>query len=226
MVWIDAASARPSTRLRRRDLDSEGGNERSFFEWPPLTRLEARAQVRRGRSQLEALNNEGVLHVRAGGGAPRILANKRDRPEDGASAVVVGAHARGRRSVLLRAPRGRGVVTPDLAQQAGVRPNGQRQHDRKESCSKHVMLTTHKGKTCARPNTQGPRKFLWFSRARARRTGKPAEFRRLVPKIPQCGSLHCRCTASARDRRAPDSTAAFSARSASGQLEWAILSVQ
>ena len=79
------------------NLDSEGGNERSFFERPPLTRLEARAHVRRQRDQLEALNNEGVLRVRSGGGAPRILANKRDRPEDGASAAIVGAHARGRR---------------------------------------------------------------------------------------------------------------------------------
>ena len=49
----------------------------------------------------------------------------------------------------MRAPRGRGVVTPDLAQQAGVLPNCQRQHDRKESGSKHVMLATPKGKSCA-----------------------------------------------------------------------------
>jgi hypothetical protein len=49
----------------------------------------------------------------------------------------------------MRAPRGRGVVTPDLAQQAGVLPNCQRQHDRKESGSKHVILATLKGKTCA-----------------------------------------------------------------------------
>ncbi len=97
MVWIDAASARPSTRLRRKDLDSEGDNERSFFERPLLTRLEAGAQVRRRRGQLEALNNEGGLRVRGGGGAPRILANKRDRPDERVSAVVVGAHARGRR---------------------------------------------------------------------------------------------------------------------------------
>jgi hypothetical protein len=45
---------------------------------------------------LEVWNNEGILRVRTGG-APRILANKRDRPDERASAVVVGAHALERR---------------------------------------------------------------------------------------------------------------------------------
>jgi hypothetical protein len=49
----------------------------------------------------------------------------------------------------MRAHSGREVVTQDLAQQAGVLPYCQRQHDRKESCSKHVILATPKGKTCA-----------------------------------------------------------------------------
>ena len=96
MLWIDAASTRPGGRLQRRDLDSEGDNERSFFERPPLTRLEAKAQASRRRGQSEVWNNEGVLHVRSGGGAPSILANKRDRADD-AAAAVVGAHAWGRR---------------------------------------------------------------------------------------------------------------------------------
>ena len=52
----------------------------------------------------------------------------------------------------MRALRGRGVVTPDVAQQAGVLPDSQRQHDRKESCSKHVMLTTLTGKSYASLN--------------------------------------------------------------------------
>ena len=149
MVWGEAASARACRRLRRRDLDSEGDNERSFFERQPPTRLNARAQVSRRRGQLEPRNHDGLLRVRSSSGASRILANKRDRPEDGASAAVFGANAWGRRRALMRAPRGRGVVTPDLAQQVGVLPNCQRQHDRKESGSKHVILATHKGKSCA-----------------------------------------------------------------------------
>ena len=95
MVWSDAASARPCSRLRRRDLDSEGDNERSFFERQPPPRLEARAQASRRRGQSERRNNEGALCVRTGSGAPSILANKRDRSDD-AAAAVVGAHAWGR----------------------------------------------------------------------------------------------------------------------------------
>ena len=97
MVWGDAASARACSRLRRRDLDSEGDNERSFFERQPPTRLKARAQVSRRRGQSEPRNHEGVLRVRSSSGAPRVFANKRDRPEDDASAAVFGAHAWGRR---------------------------------------------------------------------------------------------------------------------------------
>ena len=77
-------------------LDSEGENERSFFERPTLARLEARAHVSRRWGQSEAWNNERVLRVWGGGGPPRILANKRDRRADVGAAVVVGAHAWGR----------------------------------------------------------------------------------------------------------------------------------
>ena len=135
--------------LRRRDLDSEGDNERSFFERQPPPRLKARAQLSRRKEQSEPRNHEGVLPVRSSNGAPGIFANKRDRCEDNGAAAVGGAHAWRRRRVVMRTPRGRGIVTPDLAQQAGVLPNRQRQHDRKESCSKHVMLATQKSKSCA-----------------------------------------------------------------------------
>jgi hypothetical protein len=79
-------------------------------------------------------------------------------------------------------------VTPDLAQQAGVLPYCQRQHDRKERCSKHVMLAIRKGKSCASQKGLGSQKILTFSPARRRRTEEPTEFRLSVPKIPQCGS--------------------------------------
>ena len=184
MVWGEAASARACRRLRRRDLDSEGDTERSFFERQPPTRLNARAKVSRRRGQLEPRNHDGLLRVRSSSGASRILANKRDRPEDGASAAVFGANAWGRRRALMRAPRGRGVVTPDLAQQVGVLPNCQRQHDRKESGSKHVILATPKGKSCASLEETRRHKTRAFSRACRGQATRLAEFRRLVPKIP------------------------------------------
>jgi hypothetical protein len=97
VVWSDAASARPSSRLGRGDLDSEGEDERSFFVQLPAPRLEARAQVRGRRGQSEPWNNEGVLRGRSGSGPARVFANKRDRLDERASAVIVGAHAWGRR---------------------------------------------------------------------------------------------------------------------------------
>ena len=63
----------------------------------------------------------------------------------------------------MRAPSGRGVGTPDLAQQAGVLPYCQRQHDRKESCSKHVILATPKGKTRASHKGVDLKQLLTFS---------------------------------------------------------------
>ena len=43
--------------------------------------------------------------------------------------AVVAAHAWGRRRTVMSACRWRGVVTPGLAQHAGVLPNCERQHD-------------------------------------------------------------------------------------------------
>ena len=81
VIWNGAASAQPCRRLRRRDLDSEGDNERSFFERQPPPRLIARAQVSWRRGELEPRNHDGVLRVWSSSGASRVLANKRDRPD-------------------------------------------------------------------------------------------------------------------------------------------------
>jgi hypothetical protein len=89
----------------------------------------------------------------------------------------------------MRTARGRGVGTPDLAEQAGVLPNCQRQHDRKESCSRHVMLATHKGKSRASQKRRVPQEILTFSKSRPRRPNGPAEFRRSVRKIPSAIAL-------------------------------------
>src|SRR6476619_6757488 len=97
VVWSEAASARACRRLRRTDLDSEGDNEEAVFGREAPARLKARAQVSRRTGQSEPRNHDGVLRVRSSSGASRILANKRDRPEDVASAAVFGAHAWGRR---------------------------------------------------------------------------------------------------------------------------------
>ena len=97
MIWNGAARARPRSRLRRRDLDSEGDNERSFFEQQPPPRLIAGARVSWRSDESEPRNNESVLGVRGRSGAPTVLADKRDRSDHDVVAGVVGAHARGRR---------------------------------------------------------------------------------------------------------------------------------
>ena len=97
MMWNDAASARPRSRLRRRGLDSEGDNERSFFEQQPPPRLIAGRGSVGGGDESEPRNNESVLGVWGRSGAPTVLADKRDRPDRDVGAGVVGAHARGRR---------------------------------------------------------------------------------------------------------------------------------
>ena len=71
---------------------------------------------------------------------------------------------------MMRAPRGRGVVTPDLAQQAGVLPYCQSQYDRKENGSKHVMLAIRKGKSRASQKGRGISTILTFQRPLRRRT--------------------------------------------------------
>jgi len=61
-----------------------------------------------------------------------------------------------------------------------------------------VILATHTGKTCASQKRRGSQKILTLSPASRRRTEGPAGFRRSVPKIPRCGSAHCRPPATSR----------------------------
>ena len=97
MIWNGAARAQRCSRLRRRDLDSEGDDERSFFEQHPPPRLIAGARVSWWGDEVgteEQRERSGRL---GGSRAPNVLADKRDRPDHDVGAGVVGAHARGRR---------------------------------------------------------------------------------------------------------------------------------
>ena len=80
----------------RRDLDSEGDNERSFFEQQPPPRLIAGARVSWWGDESKPKNNDTVLGVRTGNRAT-VLENKRHGRDHDVGAGVVGAHARGRR---------------------------------------------------------------------------------------------------------------------------------
>ena len=80
-----------------RDSDSEGDDGRPFFEQQPPPGLIAAKRVSWWGEESEPKNSEGALGVRGRSRAPAVLADKRDGPDSGDGAVVVGAHARGRR---------------------------------------------------------------------------------------------------------------------------------
>ena len=66
------------------------------------------------------------------------------------TAVVSGHARRGLMLGLAGATRRLWRMTPDAAQQRGVWAYRQCQHDGHDNCSKHVVLVTDRGKSCAR----------------------------------------------------------------------------
>ena len=75
-------------------------------------------------------------------------------------------------------------MTPDAAQQRGVLAYRQGQHDGNDNCSKHVVLATDKGKSCASLNETRRHEIPAFFESSPRAgQSRPAEFRRPVPKI-------------------------------------------
>jgi hypothetical protein len=102
-----------------------------------------------------------VLDIWSRQTGPHVLSNECGHSGRRAVAVIVTGHARRRGRVLMVAFSSGGLVrmTPHVAQEGGVLPHCQRQHDRKESCSKHVMLATHKGKSCASQKWPDLRKY-------------------------------------------------------------------
>jgi hypothetical protein len=138
------------------------------------------------RNESEPRNNGPVQRIRSRSITPHILANRRSRAGRGAATAVVAVDGRGRRWLVMPASSHRRLVrvTPDLAQQGGVLPDCQCQHDRKDDCSIHVMLATSKGKSCSNPSNDRRWEILGFSRACSGPTLEPAEFGRSMPKIP------------------------------------------
>ena len=154
-----------------------------------LTAADGRTSGELAEARIGTRDHDAVLRVRSAGSSPYVLADKCRRPRHELRAAVVSGHARRRGLMLVLAgatspPR---RMTPDPAQQRGVLPYRQRQHDGKESCSKHVVLATDEGKSCASTSKGRSQEILGFlGRASCFETKRLAEFRRWVPKIPQC----------------------------------------
>ena len=120
-------------------LDSEGENERSQLEQQPALRPVGRKRAGCRWPESEPRDDDCACNVRRRGARSAVLADEHDRVAVD-RAVVVGTDAGRRclRLVLARTGHPRARVTPYVAQQGGVLPGGQCQHDGKEGCSKHV----------------------------------------------------------------------------------------
>ena len=135
----------------------------------------AGADVGRRRSESESGDRDGVLGIRSRWPAPRVLAHERSKAERTVGAVVASGQAGRRRSVVVaRSGCGRVWITPGLAQQGGVLPHGQGQHDRHGGCSKdakHAPTGANSSPTvtaCVRPYFPHP-----GARRSARRESSP-----------------------------------------------------
>jgi hypothetical protein len=119
-------------------------------------------------------------------GAPWVLSEECDA-EHRLVATVAPCHSRGvGRFLMVAAARGgRLLVTPRSAKQRGVRPNCQRQHDRKDKCSKHVMLATVKGKKDANQHKRRHAKDERFTHLQTTAEPHLRDFATAMPKIPQ-----------------------------------------
>lgn len=101
--------------------------------------------------ELIAGDRNRVIPVRRRHGAPHVLSEECSDAEHHVGAAGVRTDPRGSSLFLVVAVArgGRLWVTPRSTQQRGVWPNCQCQHDRKYSCSKHVMLAGANGKNDA-----------------------------------------------------------------------------
>jgi hypothetical protein len=115
-----------------------------------------------------------------------VLSNDCSEAEHHVVAVIAGGHARRRGRVLVVTP-GRGSlvrVTPHFAQQGRVLPGGQRQHDGKDSDSKHVMLTRSKGKQQASGVAAQGSVLLGISTSPLRERVQPAGISPVIAENP------------------------------------------
>jgi hypothetical protein len=127
---------------------------------------------------LEPGGHDAILRVWSGGSSSYVLTDECRCPRQLRTAVVSGhAWPRGLMLVLAGAsPRFR-RMTPDTAQQRGALAYRQCQRDGNDSCSKHVVLATDKGKSCASLNDPSARNPRVFRELIASRTRQRAEFR-------------------------------------------------
>lgn len=116
---------------RRCDSDSEGNDERACFRRGSLPRLTDERRVAWREPELDPRDRHRVLCWRRGQSTAYVLSDHGGPGRWDVRAAAVLGDARGARLVRVPARRSRGSLrmAPDRAQQRGVLPRHQRQHD-------------------------------------------------------------------------------------------------
>ena len=184
-----APRARSYDRLRRRDLDSEGDDERACFEPESLSRLTGGCRVAWRKRDLKPRDKHRLLRRPSRDSTAHVLSDQSGRALCDVWAAVVRGEGRcaGRVRMLAQGTRESLGVAPDRAQQRGARPHRQDQHDRKDSCSEHVDAHSPESKARTTPE-------------QVRRAKMPNDFARVnCPNPAGCGISPTRC----REPRTP-----------------------
>jgi hypothetical protein len=172
MLWKWLSRGR--TDPRRRGSDSEGENNRSCVGEgvPPRPLTRCRGRWRRRESELR--DTDGRVRIRGGSSSSQALTDERRRPRRGLGAAVATGHAWRRAQILVLAAGTGGLrrwMAPGAAQQRGVLPQRQGQHDRNDSCSKHVDARRVQRQGAIRASQERPREIARLL-TRPRRAGR------------------------------------------------------
>jgi hypothetical protein len=127
------------TQSRRRNLDSESGDERLCPERPRASGFVPEISSARRSRALIARHDDRMPRIRGGQTAPGVLFHENGIAEHDVPAVV-SAGQDCRRLAVLEVALCSGCfdrITPNLTQHADIRPSRQGQDDRQNSCSKH-----------------------------------------------------------------------------------------
>ena len=93
---------------------------------------------RQWRQELESGDTRALLRIRARSNAAPIVANEGSGSGPNQDAALVPGHAERHRDLVFAGAVGALFgLTPEAAQQRGILPQRQRQHDGNESCTKH-----------------------------------------------------------------------------------------
>jgi hypothetical protein len=139
-----------------------------------LPQLTAGRRVSWRRRELEPGDPDAVLRVWSCSSS-YVLTDECRCPRRELRAAVVSGHAR-RRGLMLGlagATRRLRRMTPDAAQQRNILAHCQCQHDGNDSCSKHGVLTTDEGKSCASKSKGRSKEILGFGAGKLLRDEAP-----------------------------------------------------